>query len=154
MTAIITGKITGTTLTVSTVKSGTVQKGLTLTGTNVLANTVIVSGSGTTWTVNNTQTVEATEITGTFLTGATATAVSNQTLELTDQEFNTQYAAVVSAIVTATTAGYYRAQVALTELGFNQTSLYLGTRGFRVTSNRDGAATTDQRTVTIQWNLA
>lgn len=56
--------ITGNVLTVGTVSSGTVAVGQLLTGTDILAGTVIQSGSGTTWIVNNSQTVPNTTITG------------------------------------------------------------------------------------------
>jgi hypothetical protein len=55
-------------LTVGTVSSGTVAIGQQLTGTNVVANTCIESGSGTTWIVNNSQTVPNTTITGGVIT--------------------------------------------------------------------------------------
>lgn len=50
-TASFTGTIVGTTLTVSGV-TGTITPEMTLTGTGVISGTKIVSGSGTTWTVN------------------------------------------------------------------------------------------------------
>jgi hypothetical protein len=55
----ITGSITGTTLTVSATASGSLAIGQTLvdaTG-NLLPGTTISAGSGTTWTVSNSQTV-------------------------------------------------------------------------------------------------
>ena len=51
-------------LTVCTVSSGTVAIGQLLTGTDIVANTRIESGSDTTWIVNNSQTVPNTTITG------------------------------------------------------------------------------------------
>ena len=59
--------ITGNILTVGTVSSGTVAVGQVLNGTGIAANTQIVSGSDTTWTVNNSQTVPNTTITGNFV---------------------------------------------------------------------------------------
>lgn len=56
--------IAGTTLTVGTLTSGVVEVGQILGGTGIVANTVIVSGSGSSWTVNNSQTVAPTTITG------------------------------------------------------------------------------------------
>src|ERR1019366_971847 len=52
-----TGAIAGTALTVSAVASGALQIGQTLAAAGVTAGTVIVSGSGTSWVVNNSQTV-------------------------------------------------------------------------------------------------
>jgi hypothetical protein len=63
--------ILATTLTVGTLSSGTITIGQLLTGTNVSANTYITanisgSGSGSTWTVSNSQSVSSTTITGTI----------------------------------------------------------------------------------------
>jgi hypothetical protein len=64
-----TGSISGTTLTVS---SGTgIQAGQLVTGTGVATNTRILSGSGTSWTVNNSQTVSSTTLS--FSSNAIAT---------------------------------------------------------------------------------
>lgn len=54
--AIIKGHITGTTLTVESVISGSIGNNY-MGGDGVSAGTKITSGSGTTWTVNNSQTV-------------------------------------------------------------------------------------------------
>ena len=62
-TSSFTGSISGTTLTVSSV-TGTVQVGQTIKGTGVTAGTFIVSGSGTSWVVNNSQTVSSEAMTG------------------------------------------------------------------------------------------
>ena len=56
--------ISGTTLTVGTLTSGTIVNGQLLSGDSILANTKIISGSGSTWTVNQSQAVTATTITG------------------------------------------------------------------------------------------
>ena len=69
--------ISGTTLTIGTLSTGTVAIGMLL--TNAAANTFIVtnisgSGSGSTWTVNNSQTVGAAAINGaTGIVGTTLT---------------------------------------------------------------------------------
>lgn len=54
-----TGSISGNTLTVSAVASGTIAIGQTVTDSSgvVLPGTVITAGSGSSWTVNNSQTV-------------------------------------------------------------------------------------------------
>jgi hypothetical protein len=56
-----TGSISGTTLTVTSVTSGAIAVGQTVTDSSgdVLPGTVITSGSGLSWTVNNSQTVTA-----------------------------------------------------------------------------------------------
>lgn len=62
-----TASISGTTLTISATSSGTFAAGMSITGpdsANIADNTYIVSGSGTTFTVNNSQTVASTSITG------------------------------------------------------------------------------------------
>ena len=56
--------ISGNVLTVGTVSSGTVLINQLLNGTDIVANTRIVSGSDTTWIVSNSQTVPNTTITG------------------------------------------------------------------------------------------
>ena len=69
--------ISGTTLTIGTLASGTIATGMLL--SNTAANTYIVtnisgSGSGSTWTVNNSQTVGAAAINGaTGIVGTTLT---------------------------------------------------------------------------------
>jgi len=57
--ATFTGYISGTTLTVVTVTSGSIQKGMALYGLagQITPGTVINSGSGTSWTINTSQTV-------------------------------------------------------------------------------------------------
>lgn len=65
--AIVTGAISGTTLTVSAVTSGTLAVGQKITGTGIAANTIIealgtgAGGTGT-YTVNKSQTVSSTTI--------------------------------------------------------------------------------------------
>lgn len=54
--ATFTGTFSGTTLTVSGV-TGTIAIGQTVTGTGVATGTIITDGSGTSWTVNNFQSV-------------------------------------------------------------------------------------------------
>jgi hypothetical protein len=57
MAATFLGSITGTTLNVNSLVSGTIEVGNALYGTGVLQGTFIVSGSGNVWTVNLSQTV-------------------------------------------------------------------------------------------------
>ena len=64
-----TGSISGTTLTISDTPRGTVKVGLTIQGIGadgaaVSPGTVITGGSGSTWTVNNSQTVAEMPMTG------------------------------------------------------------------------------------------
>ena len=62
--AYFTGSISGTTLTVSSVTNGTIAIGQQVNGVGVSDNTYITAGSGTSWTVNNSQTVTSTTMTG------------------------------------------------------------------------------------------
>ena len=55
----VTASINGTTLTIASVQYGLVSVGQNVTGDGVAAGTYIASGSGSTWTVNNAQTVPA-----------------------------------------------------------------------------------------------
>jgi hypothetical protein len=65
--AVIVGSVSGTTLTVGSVSSGTLAIGQGISGVGVLPGTYIISGSGSTWTVNQSQTVAVgTTITATF----------------------------------------------------------------------------------------
>jgi hypothetical protein len=63
MTAIFTGSISGTTLTVTSVTSGAIEIGNALYGTGITQGTFITSGSGISWTVNQSQTVSSITIT-------------------------------------------------------------------------------------------
>jgi len=64
--------ISGTTLTINSTISGSLQANVVISGTGVTANTTVVSGSGTTWTITPSQTVSSTNMTGSFGTAATA----------------------------------------------------------------------------------
>lgn len=61
--AVITGSISGTTLTVGSGTSGTVAIGQYVFGTGVTTGTQITSGSGTSWTLNKSQTVSSETLT-------------------------------------------------------------------------------------------
>ena len=79
-TAVLTGSVSGTTLTVDTLSSGTIAVGQQLFGVGVLSETIITAGSGTSWTVNRSQTV-AKEALNTASTSASFTgAISGTTL--------------------------------------------------------------------------
>jgi len=125
--------ISSTTLTVGGTVTGTFSIGMTLSGTNVLPGTYITAGSGTSWTVNQTQTVTSTTITGTTqksidigingasgsitaitlgsaTTGATSTITVNGTLRLKGYTVSTLPAAGIAgriAYVTDATAPSY-----------------------------------------------
>ena len=65
-TAVFTGSISGTALTVSNLTSGTIGIGQTISGTSVTAATTITAGNGLNWTVSASQTVSSTTITSTI----------------------------------------------------------------------------------------
>ena len=78
--AIFTGTIVGTTLTINTLVSGTVAIGMHVTGTGVARYTLITAGSGTSWTVNNSQTVTTRYMTGTTPSATFTGSISATTL--------------------------------------------------------------------------
>ena len=61
--AAFTGSISGTTLSVSAVTSGSIVIGQTIYGTGVTSGTIITAGSGVTWTVSQSQTLASTSLT-------------------------------------------------------------------------------------------
>ena len=74
--AVFIGSISGTTLTVSSVTSGIIAIGQTLTGTGVTAGTTITAGSGLSWTVSASQTVGPITINGNVLSWVSGTSSS------------------------------------------------------------------------------
>ena len=64
--AVFSGTIAGTTLTVALLISGTIAIGQTITDTNgdIILGTTIISGSGSSWVVSNSQTVAGASFTG------------------------------------------------------------------------------------------
>ena len=90
-TAGFTATISATTLTIVSLTFGTISAGMTLTGVGITAGTTISSGSGSTWTINNSHTITS-PLTMT-LTGAVPTGITAETEYyvlpdgLTDTEF-------------------------------------------------------------------
>jgi len=72
--AVFQGTISGTTLTVTRVISGTIAANQALFGINIPQETVIVSGSGSTWTLNNTASISTAEVMNSANVAATITA--------------------------------------------------------------------------------
>ena len=111
----VTGSIAGNVLTVTAVTSGTVQPGATITGTGVTGGTTIgnqlsgTAGGVGTYSVNNSQTVASTAISGTFGTltvGGTVTGV--WAVGLTVSGGTTSANTVITALGTGTgAAGTY-----------------------------------------------
>ena len=113
-TAIFTGSISGTTLTVSNIQSGTIAIGQALFGVGVSQETVITGGSGLSWTVNVSQTVTATlmnsstttTITGTLTSGSTnatlattSTVYLGQTIQGSTVPANTMVIAILTPVL-------------------------------------------------------
>ena len=85
-TAIFTGSISGTTLTVTNIQSGTIAIGQVLFGVGVSQETIITGGSGLSWTVNISQTVASTlmnSLNTTSFTGVITTGSTNANLATT-----------------------------------------------------------------------
>jgi len=85
-TAIFTGSISGTTLTVTNIQSGTIAIGQVLFGLGVNQETVITGGSGLSWAVNLSQTTSATlmnSLNTTSFTGTITSGSTNATLTTT-----------------------------------------------------------------------
>jgi hypothetical protein len=85
-TAIFTGSISGTTLTVTNIQSGTISIGQVLFGVGVSQETVITGGSGLSWTVNLSQTVTSTlmnSLNTTSFSGVITTGSTNANLATT-----------------------------------------------------------------------
>ena len=78
-TATFNATISGTTLTVVNVASGTIGTGQALFGIGVPAETVIVSGSGSTWTLNNSVTIATAETMTSVPVAAVITAATSGT---------------------------------------------------------------------------
>lgn len=112
------GSISSTTLTVSSVSSGTIRVGQQIFGVGMLPNTVITAlGTGTggtgTYTVNQSQTVTSQTMNG-VQAGATVTASIGQTL---------------SGVAVSGVAGQFTATAAGTTLEVGQTVTVSGTAG-------------------------
>jgi len=85
-TAIFTGSISGTTLTITNIQSGTIAIGQVLFGVGVSQETIITGGSGLSWTVNISQTVASTlmnSLNTTSFTGVITTGSTNANLATT-----------------------------------------------------------------------
>jgi len=90
--AVFQGTISGTTLTITRVISGTIAANQSLFGIGVTPETVIVSGSGTTWTINNTQTISsAIQMNSASVAGVITASTSGTTLTVTGVSSGTVY---------------------------------------------------------------
>jgi hypothetical protein len=90
--AVFQGTISGTTLTITRVISGTIAVNQSLFGVGVLGETVIVSGSGSTWTINNTQTIStAIQMNSASVAGVITASSSGTTLTVSAVSSGTIY---------------------------------------------------------------
>jgi len=90
--AVFQGTISGTTLTVTRVISGTIAANQSLFGIGILGETVIVSGSGTTWTINNSQTIStAIQMNSASVAGVITSSISGTTLTVSAVTSGTIY---------------------------------------------------------------
>ena len=90
--AVFQGTISGTTLTVTRVISGTIAANQALFGIGISNETVIVSGSGTTWTLNNSATIAtAIQMNSAAVAGVITASISGSTLTVTAVTSGTIY---------------------------------------------------------------
>jgi Phage stabilisation protein len=90
--AVFFGTISGTTLTVTRVISGTIAANQSLFGIGVLGETVIVSGSGTTWTLNQANTIStAIKMNSAAVAGVITASISGSTLTVSAVASGTIY---------------------------------------------------------------
>ena len=90
--AVFQGTISGTTLTITRVISGTIAAGQSLFGVNVTAETIILSGSGSTWTINISQTITtAIQMNSASVAGIITASTSGTTLTVSSVSSGTIY---------------------------------------------------------------
>jgi hypothetical protein len=90
--AVFQGTISGTTLTITRVINGTIAANQALFGVGVPNETVIVSGSGTTWTINNTASIAtAIQMNSAAVAGVITASISGSTLTVTAVTSGTIY---------------------------------------------------------------
>lgn len=115
--AVVVGSISGTTFTVSSVTSGALARGQKITGTGVLPETYIVSGSGTNWGVNLSQTVASTTITGVAQKESIQISpnISNTTGTVSAPALAGQFIAAFAEIEVSADAGWLSPSISLTD---------------------------------------
>jgi hypothetical protein len=149
---LVSGFITGTTLTFASSSGATVQAGQLLSGGTVAAGTYIVSGSGTTWTVSNSQTTTCTtarsivltvtsSTTGTITSGVyiTSGATSNTLITASSVENNNLTGAGATGtylINISQTVGSIGSSVSMTGVGAGYVKVP-GTYGLVIPSGND-----------------
>jgi hypothetical protein len=104
--AVFQGTISGTTLTVTLLQSGTIAAGQSLFGIGISNQTVITGGSGTSWTINQSHTIASPIQMNSATVGAVITAdMSGTTLTVSAVSSGTLYAGqtITGSTVTAKT---------------------------------------------------
>jgi hypothetical protein len=90
--AVFEATISGTTLTVTLLKSGAIAAGQALFGIGISPETVIVSGSGTTWTLNQSHTIAtAIQMNSATVAAVITSSMSGTTLTVTSVASGTLY---------------------------------------------------------------
>jgi len=90
--AVFQGTVSGTTLTITRIISGTIAANQALFGIGVPNETVIVSGSGSTWTINNSATIAtAIQMNSATVAGVITASISGSTLTVTAVTSGTIY---------------------------------------------------------------
>jgi hypothetical protein len=90
--AVFQGTISGTTLTVTRVISGTIAANQSLFGIGITPETVIVSGSGTTWTLNQSNSIAtAIQMNSAAVAGVITSSIAGTTLTVTAVTSGTIY---------------------------------------------------------------
>jgi len=90
--AVFQGTVSGTTLTITRVISGTIAANQALFGIGVPNETVIVSGSGSTWTINNSASIAtAIQMNSAAVAGVITASISGSTLTVTAVTSGTIY---------------------------------------------------------------
>jgi hypothetical protein len=149
--------IVGTTLTVGTLASGTIYVGMLLSGGNVAANTYISaniggSGSGSTWTVTQTQQLGSTNLTGTISVGVYAAGwdhvVPGSTIS-NSIDLTTGY--IIEPAIAYSSPGFKSTAQTLTGSGNTWAGLTYGAGNFVATAT--GAAVTSYSTNGKSWNI-
>jgi hypothetical protein len=127
---VATSSISGNTLTIGTVTSGTVAIGQLVTGANVAQGTVITGGSGSSWTVNVSQTAASSTM---YMTGGTLITASSATW--TTNQWQGKYvwsrgsSSAISGIVVSGASAPYTATATTTNPHFLTTGKYLTVSG-------------------------
>ena len=143
---VATSSISGNTLTIGTVTSGTVAIGQLVTGANVAQGTVITGGSGSSWTVNVSQTAASSTM---YMTGGTLITASSA--NWTTNQWQGKYVwsrgstSAITSIVVSGASAPYTATVTTTNPHFLTTGKYLTVSGGTTNTSVNG---TFQITVT------